>query len=115
MPLPPVPVLAPGASTARLPGTLATALRRAAAGLRRGPAHRAPAAAGAGDSPAWRVWAELARSYLALALTLLPRPRRAPAFTVFVATADPVSARASGPAPYRDRPAPSDPGPDAAP
>ncbi|MEU0739641.1 hypothetical protein [Streptomyces sp. NPDC006134] len=110
--LPPVPVFAPDASTARIPETLATALRRAAAGLRRGLAHRAPAAAGTGETPAWRLWTELARGYLALALTLLPQPRPTPAFTVFVATADPVSARANGPAPYRRRPARpgSDPG-----
>jgi hypothetical protein len=46
------------------------------------------------------LWADLARGYLALALTLLPRPRPAHTFTVFVATADTLGARRGGPAPY---------------
>ncbi|CAL9394940.1 hypothetical protein SUDANB58_01327 [Streptomyces sp. enrichment culture] len=115
VPLPPVPVLAPGASTARIPETLTTVLRRAAAGPRRGLAHRAPAAPGTGEAPAWRLWAELARGYPALALTLLRRPRPAPALTVSAATAGPFSARANGPAPYRHRPTRPGPGPGAAP
>lgn len=113
--LPSVPVVAPDASTARIPETFAPALRRAAAGLCRGIARRRPATAGPGETPAWRPWAELARGYLALALTLLPRHRPAPAFTVFVASAATVSARPDGLAPDRRRPGRSGPGPDAAP
>ncbi|GHB30518.1 hypothetical protein GCM10010377_21030 [Streptomyces viridiviolaceus] len=114
VPLLPVPVFAPGASTARIPNPLATALRRTTAGFRRGLARRAPATAGPREAPAWRLWAELARGHLALALTLLPRTRRAQTFTVFVATADSLSARQSGPAPHRRLPGRRDPGPDAA-
>ncbi|AJP01546.1 hypothetical protein TU94_08595 [Streptomyces cyaneogriseus subsp. noncyanogenus] len=119
--LPSVPVVAPDASTARIPETFAPALRQAAAGLRRRLAHRRPAAAGPGEPPAWRLWAELARGYLALALTRLPRHRPAHTFTVFVATAGtadaagPVSARPGGSGADRRRPGRPGPGPDAAP
>ncbi|CQR64594.1 hypothetical protein [Streptomyces leeuwenhoekii] len=127
--LPSVPVVAPDASTARVPETFAPALRRAAAGLRRRLVHRRPPAAGPGGTSAWRLWAELARGYLALALTLLPRHRPAHTFTVFVATAGTtgtadtpgtadmpgtVSAR-RGSAADRRRPGRPGPGPDAAP
>ncbi|WP_193777344.1 hypothetical protein [Streptomyces sp. E5N298] len=100
VPLLPVPVFAPGASTGRTPATLPTVLRRTATDLRRGLARRASATAAAQEPPAWRLWADLARGYLALALTLLPRPRPAHTFTVFVATADTLGARPRGPAPY---------------
>ncbi|MEU1046277.1 hypothetical protein ABZ400_14085 [Streptomyces sp. NPDC005897] len=98
--VPLLPVFAPGASTGRTPATLTTVLRRTATGLRRGLARRAPATAAPQEPPAWRLWADLARGYLALALTLLPRPRPAHTFTVFVATADTLGARPRGPAPY---------------
>ncbi|AQS70106.1 hypothetical protein B1H29_27370 [Streptomyces pactum] len=114
VPLLPVPVVAPGASTGRIPTTLATALRRTAADLRRGLVDRAPAAASPREMPAWRLWADLTRGYLALALTLLPRARPAHTFTVFVASADSVSALPGGSAPYR-RPGLWGPEPDATP
>ncbi|MFD5219897.1 hypothetical protein [Streptomyces tendae] len=101
VPLLPVPVFAPGASTGRTPATLTTVLRRTATDLRRPLARRARATAGAPhETPAWRLWADLARGYLALALTLLPRPRPAHTFTVFVATADSLGARPGGPTRY---------------
>jgi len=57
---PSVPVFAAGASTARVPTDLATALRRTAhrtaGGLRR-------KLAAAAEPPAWRLWAELGWSY----------------------------------------------------
>ncbi len=115
VPFLPVPVFAPGASTGRTPTTLATALRRTGADLRRGLLHRDPAAPPPRETPAWRVWADLARGYLALALTLLPRTRPAHTFTVFVAGADTLSARPGGPAPYRRLPGRPGPGPDATP
>ncbi|MFH9572868.1 hypothetical protein [Streptomyces sp. NPDC017230] len=104
MPLLRVPVVAPGASTGRIPATVTTALRRTAADLRRRLAHRDPTAATSRETPAWRLWADLARGYLALALTLLPRSRPAHTFTVFVAPADTLSAGPGGPAPYRHLP-----------
>jgi hypothetical protein len=65
-----------------------------------------------------RPWADLARSYLTLVLTLLPRPRR-PAhttITVYIATTAPLSGRPTGSAPRhrggQDRPGPE---PDATP
>ncbi|MFC8087839.1 hypothetical protein [Streptomyces sp. NPDC057340] len=102
VPLLPVPVFAPGASTGRTPATLTTVLRRTATGLSRPLARRAPATAATTphETPAWRLWADLARGYLALALTLLPRPRPAHTFTVFVATADTLGARPGGSARY---------------
>ncbi|MFF4032391.1 hypothetical protein ACFYZ2_22040 [Streptomyces sviceus] len=95
---PPVPAHAAAASTARIPFARARAggprvpvrvgrsLRRAAAELR----HRI----GRRDRDAVELWAELALSYLALALTLLPRSRPMPTMTVFIAAADAVSERA---------------------
>ncbi|MFV0136606.1 hypothetical protein ACLGIH_25935 [Streptomyces sp. HMX87] len=117
VPLPPVPAFALGASTARIPATLATAVRQVTADLRRRLARRdgAAAASGSGGAPVWRLWADLARSYLALALTLLPQPRPARTFTVFVAAADTVSARPAGPAPHRRRRRRPAAGPDATP
>lgn len=115
VPLLPVPVFAPGASTGRTPTTLATALRRTAADLRRSLSHRDPAAATPRETPARRLWADLARGYLTLAVTLLPRSRPAHTSTVFVATADTLSARPGGPAPYRRLPGFRKPGPDATP
>ena len=100
VPLLPVPVFAPGASTGRTPATLTTVLRRTATDLRRPLARRARATAAPQETPAWRLWADLARGYLALALTLLPRPRPAHTFTVFVATADSPGARPGGPTRY---------------
>jgi hypothetical protein len=115
VPLLPVPVVAPGASTGRVPATFATALRRTVADLRRGAARRAPTAAAASETPARRAWADLARGYLALALTLLPRTRPARTFTVFVANTDTFSARPGEQAPYRRLPGWWEPGPDATP
>ncbi|MFE2191775.1 hypothetical protein ACFXAQ_13170, partial [Streptomyces olivaceus] len=105
----PVPVCAPGASTGRIPTPLTTTLRRTATDLRRRLRHRPPAlatpatapAAPGGEprrTPAWRLWADLARGYLALALTLLPRPHPRPGhtFTVFVAPTDTLTARPGG-------------------
>ncbi|CAL9412667.1 hypothetical protein ACIRP5_14775 [Streptomyces sp. NPDC101221] len=100
VPLLPVPVFAPGASTGRTPATLRTVLHRTSKDLRRRLAPRAPGAAVPHRTPAWRLWADLARGYLALALTLLPRPRPARTVTVFVASTDPLGARPGGPAPY---------------
>ncbi|MEY9489285.1 hypothetical protein RKD26_005079 [Streptomyces calvus] len=126
---PPVPVFAAAASTARIPATLATALRRATADLGRrivdGP-RRADRAATAvlpgrpgvpGEQPPWRLWAELARAYLTLALTLLPRPRPVRTVTVFVAASDTLSVRPYGSAAaHRPLPDPGLPGrPDATP
>ncbi|MEU0226096.1 hypothetical protein ABZ177_17265 [Streptomyces sp. NPDC006284] len=118
VPLLPVPVFAPGASTGRTPTGLATALRRTATDLRRRLTHHvgrdATPAPPAGPH-ARHLWADIARGYLALALTLLPRTRPARSFTVFVAGADTLSARPGGPAPYRRLPAWWEPGPDATP
>ncbi|MET9990359.1 hypothetical protein ABZ061_12460 [Streptomyces mutabilis] len=115
VPLLPVPVFAPGASTGRTPTTLATALRRTTADLRRRLVRRDRTAPMPRETPAWRLWADLARGYLALALTLLPRTRPAHTFTVFVAGTDTLSARPGGPAPYRRLPGGRGPGPDATP
>ncbi|MFI6853594.1 hypothetical protein [Streptomyces sp. NPDC050416] len=85
---------------------------KAPAAQHRGPADR-PGRTG-------RPWADLARSYLTLVLTLLPRPRR-PAhttITVYIATTAPLSERQTGSAPRhrggQDRPGPG-PEPDATP
>ncbi|EDY55142.1 MULTISPECIES: hypothetical protein [Streptomyces] len=103
---PPVPAHAAAASTARIPFDLATLLRRArarAAGprvpVRVGRSLRRAAAElrhriGRRDRDAVELWAELALSYLALALTLLPRSRPMPTMTVFIAAEDAVSERA---------------------
>lgn len=104
LPASPVPALAADASTARIPADPATTVRRAARNVRRGLKDRTArtgAAARAGRAPDWRQWADLARGYLALTLTLIPRSRPRPTLTVFVA-------------PLAERPArhdPRDPGP----
>ncbi|MEV3909518.1 MULTISPECIES: hypothetical protein [Streptomyces] len=103
----PVPAHAAAASTARIPFDLATLLRRvparftstlrhAATELRHRVARRDRCAVDdVEEEPSGhRLWAELALSYLALALTLLPRSRPMPTMTVFMATADTVSERA---------------------
>ncbi|MYS88193.1 MULTISPECIES: hypothetical protein [Streptomyces] len=66
-----------------------------------------------------RPWADLARSYLTLVLTLLPRPRPAhTTITVYITTTEPLSERPTGSAPRhrrgQDRPGPG-PEPDATP
>ncbi|MGN5378336.1 hypothetical protein ACQ4WX_14960 [Streptomyces lasalocidi] len=113
LPVSPVPALAVGASTVRVPVDLARTVRRATAHLRR---RCAGTAARADRVPDWRQWADLARGYLALALTLVPRTRPRPTLTVFVAS---LTDRRAGSGPQRssrrdprDRPAP---GPDATP
>ncbi|MET9680724.1 hypothetical protein [Streptomyces coeruleorubidus] len=63
-----------------------------------------------------RPWADLARSYLTLVLTLLPRPRPAhTTITVYIARTEPLSERPADSAPRRrpdqDRPGPG-PGPE---
>lgn len=100
VPLLPVPVFAPGASTGRTPATLTTVLHRTAKVLRGRLVPRATGTAVPHETPAWHLWADLARGYLALALTLLPRPHPARTFTVFVASTDPLGTRPGGPAPY---------------
>ncbi|MFJ9149035.1 hypothetical protein ACIRP7_13380 [Streptomyces sp. NPDC102270] len=106
----PVPAHATAASTARIPFDLVTLLRRtrgrvrlttlrhAATELRHRVDRRERDAA---------LWAELALSYLALALTLLPRSRPMPPMTVFIAAVDAVSERAGDrPLPGRRTPGP---------
>ncbi|MCO4695001.1 hypothetical protein LRR80_01049 [Streptomyces sp. RO-S4] len=120
---PPVPVFAAAASTARIPTGLTTGLRDAAAHLGRRLTDgrwrtgRAPATPGRGtEQPPWRLWAELARAYLTLVLTLLPRPRPVRTVTVFVAASETLSVRPYGPAAAYPRPqGPPWPGPDATP
>ncbi|MCT7352828.1 hypothetical protein N4P33_11695 [Streptomyces sp. 15-116A] len=83
-----VPVFADAASTARIPTPLSATLRRHL------PATGAPAIP-------WRLWAEVARGYLTLVLTLLPRPRPVRTITVFVAAGETLSVRPYGSAaPY---------------
>ncbi|GAA3493489.1 hypothetical protein GCM10019016_005880 [Streptomyces prasinosporus] len=129
---PPVPVFATAASTARVPATLAAALRHAAADLGRrvtggrrrtdrastaaGPARPGTPPGLPGEPPPWRLWAELARGYLTLVLTLLPRPRPVRTITVFVAAGETLSVRPYGPAAaHRRLQDPLRPGPDATP
>ncbi|GHA78638.1 hypothetical protein GCM10010512_06820 [Streptomyces thermoviolaceus subsp. thermoviolaceus] len=101
----PVPAFAAGASTARIPVGPATAVRRATTGLSR---RLAP-----GEPCPWRVWADLARGYVALALQGLPRPAPARTFTVFVAPVPQPAESPRGPSgrdpgPHRQgRPAPA--------
>ncbi|MFG2355779.1 hypothetical protein [Streptomyces sp. NPDC048521] len=117
MPASPVPALAADASTARIPADLAATARRTATGFRR---RLAGLTARADHAPDWRPWADLARGYLALALTLIPRSRRPrPTLTVFVAslTERPAAAGPHRPS-HRDSPQPQgrpEPGPDATP
>ncbi|CAM5347103.1 hypothetical protein SALBM217S_01634 [Streptomyces griseoloalbus] len=120
---PPVPVFAAAASTARVPRRphgrpprhRRTARRRATDGPWR--AGRTPAAPDTGTGrPPWLLWAELARAYLTLVLTLLPRPRPVRTVTVFVAASETLSVRPDGPAPAYPRvQGPEWPGPDATP
>ncbi|KAF3469557.1 hypothetical protein GL259_11355 [Streptomyces sp. Tu 3180] len=122
---PPVPVFAAAASTARTPATRAATLRHATADLGRrvtdGRWHTDRAATAArpvrpGAPPPWRLWAELARDCLTLALTLLPRSRPVRTITVFVAAGETLSVRSYGPAAaYRRLQGPARPGPDATP
>ncbi|GHE78029.1 hypothetical protein GCM10018789_00610 [Streptomyces werraensis] len=114
---PPVPVFAAAASTARIPGGLTAAFRDTAVRLGRWRTGRTPAAPAAGTGrPPWRLWAELARAYLTLVLTLLPRPRPVRTVTVFVAASETLSVRPYGPPPaYRRPQGPPWPGPDATP
>lgn len=97
----PPPAHAVGASTARIPTGPATSLCHAAVDLRRRVAahweSRKPASLRPRDTAAWRLWAYLARDYLTLCLTLLPRPYR-PTGTVAGAIKPPDG---SGPAPCR--------------
>ncbi|MGW3204998.1 hypothetical protein [Streptomyces sp. NPDC001135] len=110
MPASPVPALAADASTARIPADPAETVRGAVIRLRRG---LAGLTAHADPAPDWRQWADLARGYLALALTAIPRSRPRPTLTVFVAS---LTERGASPGPHRsprrDRP---HPGPDARP
>jgi hypothetical protein len=121
LPLSPVPGCAPAASTARIPADLMTPLRHASAALRRRLSLREPDATGAdpGRASRLRQWAELGRSYLALALTLLPRSRQVRTVTVFVASVGAFSEPPDGSARARPRPHPDPdrrgPGPDATP
>ncbi|MFF7975413.1 hypothetical protein [Streptomyces sp. NPDC007905] len=98
-PASPVPALAVDASTARIPADLAATVRRAVADLRR------RLAAAPRPAPDWRARADLARGYLALLLTLIPRARPRRTLTVFVAS---VTEPRTGPGPHRpplrDRP-----------
>ncbi|MFG2118661.1 hypothetical protein [Streptomyces sp. NPDC048710] len=94
-PASPVPALAADASTARIPADLATTVRRAAVDLRRRLAARTR------HAPDWRAWPDLARGYLALLLTLIPRARPRRTLTVFVA---PVIERPIGPGAHRPTP-----------
>lgn len=100
-PASPVPPFAADASTARIPADLATTVRRTVADLRRRLAARTRRA------PDWRAWPDLARGYLALLLTLIPRTRPRRTLTVFEVT---LAERPYGPAPHRpphrDRPEP---------
>ncbi|MFJ8105258.1 hypothetical protein [Streptomyces sp. NPDC096132] len=102
----PLPAFAPAASTPRIPATRATALRAAAARLVHPRLLRPVTRLLAGlarlvprGSGGLRLWAEQARGYLCLALGALSRLRRSRLdrrITVFVATAEPVTARPDG-------------------
>ncbi|MEU1461451.1 hypothetical protein ABZ467_12310 [Streptomyces sp. NPDC005727] len=104
----PVPALAAGASTARIPLDRAAAARRAAARLLRRRGSRPSRTAGR------RARADLARAYLALLLTAIPRARPRRTLTVFVAalTEPPTGPGPRQRPPRQDRP---EPGPDATP
>ncbi|CAM5637444.1 hypothetical protein [Streptomyces canus] len=104
----PVPAHAAAASTARIPFDLAALLRHAAAELRHRVTRNDRDVVEQEEPSGPRLWAELALSYLALALTLLPRSRPMPTMTVFMATtADTVSERAGGrPLPRHRTPGP---------
>ncbi|MFI8833839.1 hypothetical protein ACIGPN_22825 [Streptomyces afghaniensis] len=115
------PGLAGAADVSAIPGLAGAGDVSAILGLTGGPA---PAAQQPGSAErrgrTGRPWADLARSYLTLVLTLLPRPRR-PAhttITVYITTTEPLSERPTGSAPRhrrgQDRPGPG-PEPDATP
>jgi hypothetical protein len=97
------------AASPRIPVRLTTTLRHAAADLRHRVARGERDAVGPEEPAGHRLWAEPALSYLALALTLLPRSRPLPTMTVFLAAADAVSERAGD----RPRPGRRTPGPGA--
>lgn len=88
----PLPALAAGSATSRIPGTPVTALRAATARLgRQGLTRLSPPSRREGT---WRLRADLARGYLALALSALgrlPRPRAARRVAVSVANATPIT------------------------
>lgn len=97
------------ASTARTPVGVAAVLRNTTAELGRRIAdggRRTGSTAGGvpGERPPWWLWAELARAYLTLAFTLLPRPRPVRTVTVFVAASDTLSVRPYGSAAVYRRP-----------
>ncbi len=94
VPAAPVPALAADASTARIPADLATTLRDTTRRLRRRLAGRAA------HTPDWRQWTDLARGYLALVLTVIPRSRPRPTLTVFVAS---LTERPAAPGRHRPR------------
>ncbi|CAL9413155.1 hypothetical protein [Streptomyces sp. enrichment culture] len=118
-PLAPVPAFAVGASTARIVLGPAEAVRLAAVDLGRaicrcrpvlalgrclppgvlGGVRSADAEERTGETAPWRVWADLARGYFALLLTLLPRSRPAGTLTVFVASVPALSGPPDGSAP----------------
>ncbi|MFJ8789613.1 hypothetical protein [Streptomyces sp. NPDC102462] len=113
LPPPQVPALAADASTARIPTAPATTARKAVTDIGRRLGGHTPRR---DPTPRWRHRTELARSYLALLLTLLPRPRPRPprTITVFVATVTERRAGSAPPRPLRDRQGPES-GPDATP
>lgn len=89
---PSVPPFAARASTARIPTDLVTALRLRATACRRRLPRRA------------QDWADLTRSYLALARALLPRSRPVRTVTVFIATAGTVTEPQADSPPDRPHP-----------
>ncbi|MEV0181369.1 hypothetical protein AB0I54_19025 [Streptomyces sp. NPDC050625] len=104
-----IPAFAADASTARIHTDLRTAARRTTAAL----GHRLTTRASRADRAlAWRQWADLGRGYLALLLTLLPRPRPPRTITVFVA---PLTERPDGSARHAPRRERRQPGPGATP
>ncbi|WP_234390434.1 hypothetical protein [Streptomyces sp. MMG1533] len=102
---------ATAAGTSRIPAGLATALHHAAAGTRRRLDRRDRGAVQRKrEASVWRLWADLGRSSLALALTLLPRSRPMSAFPVFTVVSEwPIDAQP------RPRPNRRGRGPDATP
>ncbi|MGW4289281.1 hypothetical protein ACWEIK_20415 [Streptomyces sp. NPDC004673] len=94
-----VPVVAADASAARHPANPWTRLRGA------GTVAGRALAAQAHRLPDWRAWADLARGYLALLLTHLPKARPRHTLTVFVASLTdrpaPAGRRRSAPGPQR--------------
>ncbi|MEU8467603.1 hypothetical protein AB0F30_06705 [Streptomyces sp. NPDC029006] len=87
-----VPVVAADASTARIPADLTVTVRRVTRNLRRRLAGRTA------RIPDRRLWADLVRGYLALALTQIPRARPRHTLTVFVAS---LTERPAAPGPHR--------------